>query len=311
MSSEPSLAVRRGRLRLANPILTAAGCAGFGTELAAALPLERLGAHVVKSLAPFAHEGNPPPRLAPLPGGMLNSVGLAGPGVAAWRRVAWPGLRAARVRVAVSLWGRRAEDYAAGAAELAGVLDELAYLELNLSCPNLEADRSLFAHDPRATASVVRAVREVVDGVVMVKLSPNTDRIVEVARAALDAGADGLVAVNTLFGQWFDRGAPALGTARGGGLSGSAIAPVALRAVADLRGAFSEVPIIGVGGVATLGDVERFVVAGADAVQVGTALFVDPRRPIQLLDGLAALLSRWGVDSWEDGTRMHARRGHT
>jgi dihydroorotate dehydrogenase (NAD+) catalytic subunit len=297
------LEVRRGRLVLANPVLTAAGCAGFATELAAALPLERLGAHVVKSLAPFAHTGNPAPRLAPVPGGMVNSVGLAGPGVAAWRAQAWPRLKERGVPTALSIWGFRPEDYGEALAQLGDIADELVYVELNLSCPNLDASHDLFAHDPVATAAVVAAVRSVTSAVVLVKLSPNTDRILEVAAAALDEGADGFVATNTLIAQWYRGPRPALGAERGGGLSGGALHPVALRCVAELRARFGDVPILGVGGVATLADVLRFVRAGADAVQVGTALFVDPRRPVQLLERLAGEVARRGASSWEDFCR--------
>ncbi len=305
------LTVRRGGLALENPILTAAGCAGFGVELAAVLPLERLGAHVVKSLAPFATAGNPAPRLAPIPGGMLNSVGLAGPGLHYWLEHVWPELERAHVPTAVSLWGRRIEDYAAGAQALAHLGDAIRYVELNLSCPNLEADRHLFAHDPVATARVVAAVCAAVDRPILVKLSANTDQLVDVATRAVEAGAAGVVAVNTLFAQWYKGGHAVLGTPRGGGLSGSAIHAVALRAVADVRAVLPEAAIIGVGGVATLSDVERFVAAGADAIQVGTALFVDPRRPVRLIDALCAAVEREGCGSWAGWVERVRREGRT
>lgn len=303
------LSVVRGRLVLANPVLTAAGCGGYGMELAAALPLWRLGAHVVKSLTTVATGGNPAPRLAPVPAGMLNSVGLAGPGIDRWLTETWPTLADANVPVSLSVWGRRHGDYAETVRRAARIAGSLVSIELNLSCPNLEADRRLFAHDPDATANVVTAVRSEVDVPILVKLSANTDRIVEVAEAAVAAGADGLVAINTLFAQWYDDGHEALGTARGGGLSGRAIQPIALRAVADLRAALPTVPIIGVGGVATADDVERFVCAGADAVQIGTALFVDPRRPILVLAEIERRLGRIGVDSWDGYVRALRRPG--
>lgn len=303
------LSVARGRLVLANPILTAAGCGGYGTELAAAVALERLGAHVVKSLTTVATEGNPAPRLAPVPGGMVNSVGLAGPGIDRWLAETWPSLADARIPVALSVWGRQPRDYGETVRRAARIAPSLVYIELNLSCPNLEADRALFAHDPDATARVVGAVRDEVATPILVKLSANTDRIVDVAHAAVAAGADGLVAINTLFAQWYDDGREALGTVRGGGLSGRAVQPIALRAVADLRAALPTVPIIGVGGVATADDVERFVRAGADAVQIGTALFVDPRRPVLVLAEIERRLARSGVDSWDRYVGALRRQG--
>jgi dihydroorotate dehydrogenase (NAD+) catalytic subunit len=284
-------------LRLANPVMTASGTAGFGTELEVAMDLARLGAHVCKSIALVPHEGNPPPRLAPLPVGMLNSVGLPGPGVEEWLARYYPGLAARAGIFGVSIWGRTAGEYAEVARRLAEAAPAAAFLELNLSCPNLEAGRELFAHDPAMVQRVTAGVRGVWTKPLTVKLSPNTDRLLDAAGAALGEGASGLVAINTVFGSWVGPGGPVLGTPRGGGLSGRAIHPIALRAVSDLRAHLPEASIIGVGGVATAGGVLRMLAAGADAVQIGTATFADPRRPQLVVEELERLAEAEGVAS--------------
>jgi dihydroorotate dehydrogenase (NAD+) catalytic subunit len=284
-------------LRLANPVMTASGTAGFGTELGVAMDLARLGAHVCKSIALAPHEGNPPPRLAPLPVGMLNSVGLPGPGVEGWLARYYPGLVASRSTFGVSIWGRTGGEYVEVARRLAEAAQAAAFLELNLSCPNLEAGRELFAHDPAMVQRVTAGVRQVWAGPLTVKLSANTDRLLDAADAALAGGASGLVAINTVFGAWIAPTGPVLGTPRGGGLSGRAIHPIALRAVSDLRAHLPGVSIIGVGGVATAGGVLRMLAAGANAVQVGTATFADPRRPQLVVEELERLVVAEGVAS--------------
>jgi len=277
-------------LVLANPVMTASGTAGFGTELQVAMDLARLGAHVCKSIALYAHEGNPPPRLAPLPVGMLNSVGLPGPGIDGWLARYYPGLVESGSTFGVSIWGRTLGEYVEVARHLAAAAPATAFVEVNLSCPNLEAGRELFAHDPTLVAKVTSGVREVWSKPLMVKLSPNTDRLLAVADAALGQGADALVAINTVFGAWVAPDGPHLGTPRGGGLSGRAIHPIALRAVSDLRAHLPAACIIGVGGVATAGGVLRMLAAGADAVQIGTATLADPRRPQLVVEELEHLV---------------------
>ncbi len=291
------LGVCLGGLRLHNPIMTAAGTAGYGVEFANALDLSRLGAHVVKSLAIFAHPGNPAPRLAPLPVGMLNSVGLPGPGIERWLNEYYPQLISSGATFAVSIWGRTIEDYAEATRTLTQGAPQAAFIELNVSCPNTEAGDRLFAHDPIAVSEIVSRCRQETDRALYVKLSPNTDRVSAVAKAAIEAGADGLVAINTVFGQWLYEGKSVLGTARGGGLSGSQIHAIALRIVSDLRSQFPSIPIIGVGGISTVDGIVRMLTAGANAVQIGTASFVDPRRSQLLVQELALRVSTQGFNS--------------
>jgi dihydroorotate dehydrogenase (NAD+) catalytic subunit len=282
-----------GAVTLNAPILTAAGTAGHGAELAAYGNLASLGAVVVKSLAAYPWEGNPAPRVAASGPDFLNSVGLAGPGVAAWRENYLPRLRAAGATVVGSIWGRRVEEYAAAAEGLRGA--DIVALEVNASCPNLESRSSMFAHSATATAELVEASR--VAGVPLwVKLSPNTPDLVAIADAALRAGADALVLVNTVLGLSIDieTRRPSLGRG-GGGLSGPGILPVALRAVYDCRAAFADAAIVGVGGVSTGADAIAMVMAGADAVQVGTATFANPRAPWRIVRETQKWMRRHGV----------------
>lgn len=308
------LGVTLGGLRLRNPIMTAAGTAGYGNEFANVLDLSSLGAHVVKSVAIFAHPGNPAPRLAPLPAGMLNAVGLPGPGVERWLKDHYPQLVDSGATFAVSIWGRAIDEYVEAIRVLAKSAPKVAFVELNVSCPNTEAGDRLFAHDPVAVADIVARCRQLTKQPIYVKLSPNTDRVIAVAKAAIEAGADGLVAVNTVFGQWLHEGKAVLGTPRGGGLSGAQIHGIALRIVADLRNQFPYIPIIGVGGIATVDGVVRMLLAGADAIQVGTASFVDPRRSQLLVQQLGRKVAANGFDSLQSflaECRSDARQGET
>ncbi len=294
------LATDLAGLRLDSPVLTAAGTSGHGAELGAYVDLTRLGAVVVKSLAAHPWAGNPAPRVAPVSVGMLNSVGLQGPGVAAWLEDDLPGLERAGATVVASIWGRTVAEYAAAAELLAGAPSCVVAVEVNVSCPNLEDRSRMFAHSPAATAEVLAATATC--GLPrLVKLSPNAADLVEVAGAALGAGAAGLVCTNTLLGMAIDleRRRPVLG-AGGGGLSGAALHPVAVRAVHDCRGAFPNAAIVGVGGVATGRDAVEFLLAGANAVQVGTATFADPRAPERVLDELIAYCVRHEVAAVRD-----------
>ncbi len=289
------LSTRVGSVRLACAVLTASGTAGVGDELAAYGELDGLGAVVVKSLAAFAWPGNPAPRLATWGASMVNAVGLSGPGVAAWRADGLTRLRRRGATVVASIWGRTVAEFEAAAAGLAGA--EVVAVEVNASCPNLEGRREIFAHSPEATAAVVEAAGAA--GLPRwAKLSPNTPDLVEVAGAALAAGAEALVLVNTVLGMVIDVEArrPALGHG-GGGLSGGAIAPIALRAVYDCREAFPEAAIVGVGGIATGEDAVAMAMAGADALEVGTATFADPRAPFRVRDELDRWLDDHGVAS--------------
>jgi dihydroorotate dehydrogenase (NAD+) catalytic subunit len=289
-----------GPLRLPGPIVAASGTFGHADEVLALVDPARLGALTVKSLARFAWAGNPSPRLHALAGGgMLNSVGLQGPGIDAWLADCLPALAATRVPVIVSLWGRSVEDFAAAAAALHGHESALAAIELNVSCPNVEDSARMFAHSARATADVVGAVTAEIEGLglpLFAKLSPNTFEVVEVARAAVDAGATGLTLVNTLLGLGIDARTrrPVVGGVTGG-YSGSPVKPVALRVVHEVSRALPGVPVIGTGGVTSGTDAVEMLLAGATAVGVGTASFAEPRAVNRIHDELIGWCADHGV----------------
>jgi dihydroorotate dehydrogenase (NAD+) catalytic subunit len=266
-----------GSVRLAAPVMTASGTAGYGTEFARYLDLGALGAVVTKSLAPYEWPGNPAPRLHPTSNGMINAVGLQGPGIRYWLDHVVGDLVATGATVVASIWGRSVDDYAEAARMLAAAPSAVVAVEVNLSCPNLEGRGSIFGHDAALSAEVVAATAAC-GRPRWAKLSANTDRIVDVAAAVVDAGAEAVTCINTLLGLGYDRETlrPTLG-AGGGGLSGRAIHPVAVRAVHDVHEALPAVPIVGVGGVASGWDAVELLLAGASAVQVGTASFADPR----------------------------------
>ena len=280
--------VRVGSVELPSPVMLASGTAGHGAELAPYLDVASLGAVVVKSLAAYEWAGNPAPRLHPAGQGMLNAVGLQGPGIEVWLEDDLPGLVAAGARVVVSIWGRSVDDYRLAAELLAGAPGIVA-VEVNLSCPNLEGRRSIFAHDPGLSAEVIGATARA--GLPRwAKLSPNTDRIVDVALAVRDAGAEAVTLVNTLLGMVLDQRTlrPAL-AAGGGGYSGAPLHAVAVRAVHDVHAEVPELAIVGVGGVRTGWDAAELMLAGASAVQVGTATFAEPRAAARI----TAELVRW------------------
>ncbi|MGO8870440.1 MAG: dihydroorotate dehydrogenase [Acidimicrobiales bacterium] len=292
------LGVRVGSLSLPNPVMTASGTSGHADELEAYLPLADLGAVVVKSLSVDPWPGNAAPRVHEAQAGMLNSVGLQGPGLAAWLERDLPRLNAVGARVVVSIWGQRVEDFAAAASMVSGAPGVVA-VEVNVSCPNVEDRRRMFAHSPTATAEVVAAVGERCPGLPRwAKLSPTVADLAEVAGAALSAGADAVTLVNTLLAMAIDLETrrPALGSgAAGGGLSGPPVHPVAVRAVFDVRAAHPDAVIIGVGGVMCGEDAVELIMAGAHAVQVGTATFRDPRAPLRVLRELEAWCGHHGV----------------
>ncbi len=276
-----------GSVELRAPVMTASGTAGYGTELAGYLDLGALGATVTKSLAAYEWPGNPAPRLHPTPQGMINAVGLQGPGVQHWLDHVVGDLVASGATVVASIWGRSLEDYAQAAELLAAAPPEVVAVEVNLSCPNLEGRGSIFAHDVSLSADVIAATAPC-GRPRWAKLSANTDRIVDVAAAVMGAGAEAVTCINTLLGLAYDPAtlAPTLG-AGGGGLSGRAIHPVAVRAVHDVHRALPDVPIIGVGGVASAWDAIELMLAGAAAVQVGTASFADPGAAAAIQNGIA------------------------
>jgi len=310
-STAVDLSVDLGRgLVLANPILVAAGAFGYGVEYENAVDLNGLGAICSKGTTLKARIGNRPPRVAETPGGMLNSIGLQNPGVAAvidkyadtW--VGW------RVPVIVNIAGESVSDYAQVARRLDGV-PGVAGIELNLSCPNVDRGGLQFALDAGAAGEVTAAVRRATDLPLLVKVSPNVADVRPIARAIADAGADALTAINTLSGMAVSpfRDRPMLGTVYGG-LSGPAIKPVALRVVYEVAQVVS-IPVVAIGGVTELADVLDFLAVGAVAVQVGTAVFADPTLPVRLVEELAAECGRRGLSSHRPliGTALPAKRG--
>jgi dihydroorotate dehydrogenase (NAD+) catalytic subunit len=293
-----------GSLELPGPVMTASGTAGYGTELAPYLDLAALGAMVTKSLAAYEWPGNPAPRLHPTAAGMMNAVGLQGPGVGYWLDHVVGDLVATGATIVASIWGRTVDDYAAAAELLAAAPPEVVAVEVNLSCPNLEGRGSIFAHDAVLSAEVITATAAC-GRPRWAKLSANTDRIIDVAEAVTGAGAEAVTCINTLLGLAYDPHtlAPTLG-AGGGGLSGRAIHPVAVRAVHDVRQALPDVPIIGVGGVASAWDAVELLLAGASAVQVGTASFADPAAAARIQRELLAWADERGLPRLADITAI-------
>ncbi len=284
-----------GSVTLPGPVMTASGTAGYGDELAPFMDLSELGAVVTKSLAPYEWSGNPAPRVHPTPQGMMNAVGLQGPGIEYWLGHVLPDLLATGATVVASIWGRSLDDYRRGAEMLADAPAGVVAVEVNLSCPNLEGRGSIFAHDIELSAAVIAATAAC-GRPRWAKLSANTDRIIDVAAAVRDAGAEAVTCINTLLGLGYDPDTlrPVLG-AGGGGLSGRAIHPVAVRAVHDVHAALPELPIIGVGGVASGWDAAEMLLAGACAVQVGTATFADPAAPMHVQRAVLAWARERGI----------------
>lgn len=289
------LTTRVGSVALANPLLTASGTAGHGDELGRYIDLSAIGAMVVKSISADPWPGNPAPRVHETPAGMINSVGLQGRGVQHWLDEELPPLIAAGATVVASIWGTSVADYARAADLLAGAPPEVVAVEVNVSCPNHHDRDRMFAHAPGSTAEVIAATAGC-GRPRWAKLSPNVTDLVSIARAAADAGADAVTLINTVMGMVIDleRRRPLLGGG-GGGLSGPAIHPVAVRAVFDVHRALPELPIVGVGGVATAEDAIELLMAGASAVQVGTATFAEPRAVEHVRDGVRAWCRRHGV----------------
>jgi dihydroorotate dehydrogenase (NAD+) catalytic subunit len=297
------LGVTIGPLELPSPILTASGTYGHGDEVARLGEPARLGAVTAKSVSPEPWAGKPAPRLHMTASGMVNAVGLQGPGTAAWRARDLPALRATGARVIASVWGHTVDDFTRATEMLAGA--DVVAVEVNASCPNHAPDQrgGIWAHDARATGSVVRAVRGATEFPVFAKLSPNVTDLTEIARAAVEAGADGLTLVNTVLALVIDAETrrPALGGG-GGGMSGPAIKPIALRAVHTVTRALPDVPVIGTGGVQTGVDAVEMLLAGASAVAIGTANFRDPRAPYRVLDELIDWCARHDVARVRDLT---------
>jgi len=286
------LSVRIGSLALRNPVMPASGC--FALEYAEALDLTRLGALVIKSVSPASRAGNPTPRVAETASGMLNSIGIPSKGLDAYRRDVLPAYTRFDTPVVVSVSADTAESFGQACETLS--LPEVAAIEANISCPNLEADGMAFAMLPESTYKAVSAIRRRTSHPVWVKLTPNAGQVALIAKAAEDAGADAIVMGNTVLGMAIDvrTRKPKLGNVMGG-LSGPAIKPLAVRLVHQCHRAV-HIPIIGCGGIETADDAVEFMLAGASAVQVGTASFRDPAVMGHIVDGLAAYCDAQAVE---------------
>ena len=289
-------------LELPSPVLTASGCAAAGRELDQFFDITEIGAVVTKSIMLNPRSGRPTPRMAETPSGMLNSIGLQGPGIDAFLEKDLEWLRHRGARAVVSIAGGSVDEYTRLASRLRHVSD-VAAIEVNISCPNVENRGLVFACQPDTAADVIHAVRRNTNpGVpVFAKLSPDVTDIVAIAKAVVDAGADGLSLINTLLGMVIDTDTmrPALAGVTGG-LSGPAIRPVAVRCVYQVHAAMPDVPILGMGGIRTGLDALEFVLAGASAVSVGTVTFHDPSAPARVARELAIALAERGFESFSD-----------
>lgn len=292
------LSVRLGRLRLANPIMVASGTFGYAREMEGLVSLGRLGAIIPKTITPLPRAGNSPGRTVETPAGMLNSIGLDNDGVEAFVEHHLPYLATLSVPIVVSIAGHDIDEFASLARRLDG-LAGIAALELNISCPNVSGGVD-FGSDPSLCRKVVSRVRAACELPILAKLTPNVTNIAEIAKAAADGGADAISAINTCLGMavnWRLR-RPVLGGTLGG-LSGPAIKPIALRAVYQVAKTV-EIPVVGIGGIATIDDVMEFLVAGASAVQIGTANFYNPTATMTILDALPSALAEAGATSVND-----------
>lgn len=297
------LTTRVGSVVLRAPVMTASGASGHGAELAPYGRLGDLGAVVVKSLSDKPWPGNPPPRMHPLraaAAGMINSVGLQGPGTESWLSDDLPDLIESGADVVASIWGDTVDAYRRAADSLSLAPPEVVAVEVNVSCPNTDDGMRMFAHSVDATAAALTAAAGC-GRPRWAKLSPNTPDLVAVAAAAMGAGAEAVVLTNTLAGLVIDidKRRPALGGRRGG-VSGAALHPVAVRAVYDVCEALPAVPIVGVGGISRGTDAVEMLQAGASAVQVGTAIFADPRAPWRVLQELREWCQSEGVQELDE-----------
>jgi len=281
-------------LRLANPVMTAAGTFGYGTEYSHLFDIQRLGAIVCKGTTLEPREGNPQPRLVETASGLLNSIGLQNIGVKALLEDKAPVWAGWRVPVIVNIAGETIDDYAQLAHELDGAAG-ISGLEVNISCPNVKAGGAEFGTSPASAARVTAAVKAATSLPIIVKLTPNTGEIVKVALAVAEAGADAISLINTMRGMAIDitTRRPLLGN-KTGGLSGPAIKPIALAMVYEVANAV-EVPIIGCGGITSSRDAIEFIMAGASAIQVGTASFSNPRAPLDVLEGIEEFMRKEGI----------------
>ena len=290
----PDLTTHIAGMTLHNPVMTASGTFGYGGEFRELVDLSRLGAIIVKGLSLQPSPGNPPPRIVETPCGMLNAIGLENIGIADFRASRLKFLRKLGIPIIVNIYGQREEEYVALAEIIDGEAD-IAAIEVNISCPNVKAGGIAFGVDADAAANLTRQIRAHTTKPMFVKLSPNVTDIVAIAQAVEAEGADALSLINTITGMAIDIDTrrPKLANITGG-LSGPAIRPVAVRMVWQVANAVG-IPVIGIGGIMTGGDALEFLIAGATAVQVGTANFVNPRATMDIIDGVQEFMQKQGI----------------
>ena len=293
------LSVSIGNLKLSNPVMTASGTFGYGKEFEDFVDLEKIGGIIVKGTTLHRREGNPYPRMAETPMGMLNAVGLQNKGVDYFISEIYPQIKDIRTNMIVNVSGSAIEDYVQ-TAEKINALDAIPAIELNISCPNVKQGGMAFGVTASGASEVVKAVREVYKKTLIVKLSPNVTDITEIARAVEGAGADSVSLINTLLGMAIDaeKRRPVLSTITGG-MSGAAVKPIALRMVWQVSKAV-KIPVIGLGGIMNWKDAVEFLLAGASAIQIGTANFIDPAITVKVSDGINDYLDRHGFTSVKD-----------
>ncbi|MGC8720424.1 MAG: dihydroorotate dehydrogenase [Thermodesulforhabdaceae bacterium] len=295
----PDLSVKLGPIELKNPVMVASGTFGYGREYSDIVPLERLGAVVVKGISLKPRAGNPPPRIVETPAGLINAIGLENVGIEAFISDKLPFLRKRNIPTIVNIFGETIEEYEELARRLDGT-EGITAIEINISCPNVKAGGVHFGSDPVMASSVVRAVRAATSLPVITKLSPQVKSIAEMAKAVEDAGTDIISCINTIPAMAVNihTRKPLLGNVTGG-LSGPAIKPIALRCVYEAVRAV-RIPVIGVGGIASAEDALEFLLVGAKAVQVGTMNFVNPRTTLEIIDGIENFMRSQKIFRIED-----------
>ena len=293
------LSVNIGRLSMKNPVMTASGTFGYGLEFADFIDLSRLGGIIVKGTTLKPREGNPYPRMAETPSGMINAVGLQNKGVDYFIEHIYPQIKDIDTQILVNVSGSTVDDYAETARRLAS-LSKIEAIELNISCPNVKEGGMAFGTSCQSAASVVKAVRAAYPGMLIVKLSPNVTDITEIARAVEAEGADAVSLINTVLGMAIDaeRQRPVVSTVTGG-LSGPCVKPIALRMVWQVFHAV-QIPIVGLGGIMNATDAVEFLLAGARAIEIGTANFIDPQVTLKVIDGIDNYLDRHGCRSVDE-----------
>ena len=299
IEKRPHTAVDIGGIELKNPVMTASGTFGYGREFAQLVDLNRLGAIIVKGLSLEPTKGNPPPRIAETPCGMLNAIGLENVGFSAFVEEKLPFLKTIATPTLVNIYGKSVSEYAELAKKINDI-ENISGIEVNVSCPNVKVGGIAFGAYPDSASEVVQAVREKTSKPLMVKLSPNVTDITEIASSVEAAGADSISLINTITGMAVDieTRQPKLANVTGG-LSGPAIKPIALRMVWQVARTV-KIPVIGIGGIMTANDALEFLIAGAAAVQIGTANFVNPSAAIEIIDGIESFLWKKGIGRLSD-----------